>query len=132
LSISDTETQATDFDRWLAAEFARSGAFTALVVLVSIGAGHAVPLCSTYFHVTGIEADWPEMVLLFAGAGREWNAAGFFPMAVAGGGALDNPTARLCLQKLEASLDADPAELYEGHFFDTGGKQLEIGETPPQ
>jgi hypothetical protein len=37
LSISDPTAGKTDFDHWIADEFARTGAFTALAVLVEIG-----------------------------------------------------------------------------------------------
>ena len=61
MSISEPDKQATDFDRWLDAEFARSGVFTSLVVLVSITGTNSFPLCSTYFNVIGDETDWSEI-----------------------------------------------------------------------
>ena len=51
----------TDFDEWIAAEFAERGAFTALVILVEIDETKVTPLSSTYFNVIGDEVDWSEI-----------------------------------------------------------------------
>ena len=68
-------------------EFARRGAFTALVVLVEIGERSVTPLASTYLNVIGLEVDWPEIVALFAGAGVKWGGASFYPATAPEGGA---------------------------------------------
>src|SRR5262245_27225865 len=131
LSTSDARERATDFDRWIAAEFAESGAFTAFVLLVEIAGTRVTPLCSTYFNVIGDEIDWGEITVLFAGAGAEWDGASFFPVTAAGGGPIDNPTARLKLRELEARLDDDRLVLNEGNFFDKWGRRLRIDEAEP-
>jgi hypothetical protein len=128
LSTSEPIDTANDFERWLAGEFARSGAFTALVVLVDIHETRVVPLCSTYFNVIGDEVAWNDIVVLCAGAGREWDGAAFFPVVAAGGGPLDNPAARLRLRALETRLDHDLLVLNEGFFFDKWGRRMKIEE----
>lgn len=128
MSTSENDKQPTDFDRWLAGEFASSGAFTALAVLVEIGETNVVPLCSTYFNVIGDEIDWAEITVLFAGAGRAWDGASFYPLTAPDGGPLDNPNARLRLRELEARLDDNPLVLNEGNFFDKWGRRLKIEE----
>jgi len=132
LSISDADRQPTDFDRWLADEFARTGVFTCLAVLVSIAATTVQPLCSTYFNVIGTETDWNEIVILFAGSGHDWDGASFFPLTAHDGGPVNNPTARARLRELEARLDRNPLVLNEGHFFDKWGRRLKIEETELQ
>jgi hypothetical protein len=132
LSTSEPGAQATDFDRWLAEEFAATGAFTALVVLVKIAETQVLPLCSTYLNVIGTETDWNEIVILFAGSGRDWDGASFFPVTAAHGGPLDNPTARLKLRELEARIDQSPLALNAGHFFDKWGRRLKVEETELQ
>jgi hypothetical protein len=127
LSISE-DRHKTDFDRWLGDEFARTGAFTALAVLVEIDGTKVTPLCSTYFNVIGDEIDWSEITVLFAGAGRDWGGASFFPIVASDGGPLDNPNARLRLRELEARLDDDRLVLNEGNFFDKWGRRLKIEE----
>ena len=132
MSTTEPELPATDFDRWLADEFAATGAFTALVILVSITEIKVLPLCSTYLNVIGTETDWGEIVLLFAGSGQQWDGASFFPVTAQHGGPLDNPTARLRLRELESRLDANPLVLNEGNFFDKWGRRLKVEETELQ
>jgi hypothetical protein len=131
VSISEHASAANDFERWLAQEFAQSGAFTALVVLVEIRETQVTPLCSTYFNVIGDEVEWSEIVVMFAGAGREWHGAAFFPTTAPDGGPLDNPTARLRLRELEGRLDDDRLVLNQGHFFDQWGRRMQIEEVAP-
>jgi hypothetical protein len=121
--LSTSDIDGTDFDRWIAEEFARSGQFTALVILVAIGDTMVTPLCSTYFSVIGTEIDWSEITVLFAGSGQDWGGASFFQMPL-----LDNPTARIRLRELEARLDQDRLVLNEGQFFDKWGRRLKIEE----
>ena len=132
MSTSEADPPATEFDRWLAQEFAQTGAFTALVVLVSIGETKVLPLCSTYLNVIGTETDWNEIVVLFAGSGQNWDGASFFPVTDTHGGPLDNPAARLRLRELEARIDQSPLVLNEGHFFDKWGRRLKVEETELQ
>lgn len=132
MSTSEPKKHPTDFDRWLAAEFVETGAFTALAVLVQITENKVVPLCSTYFNVIGDETDWAEITVLFAGAGQEWDGASFFPHTGSHDGPLDNPNARLRLHELEARLDENPLVLNEGQFFDKWGRRLKVEEVEIQ
>lgn len=128
MSISEKDVPAGNFDRWIVAEFAKSGPFTAFAVLVEIAGSTVAPLCSTYFNVIGDEVDWGKITVLLAGAGRQWDGAAFFPQRAAGGGPLDNRNARLRLRKLEERLDDDCLVLNEGHFFDKWGRRMKIEE----
>jgi hypothetical protein len=132
LSTSETGKPPTDFDRWLTDAFAKNGPFTVLAVLVEIGESKVAPLCSTYFNVIGNETDWAEITILFAGAGREWDGASFYPVTGSDGGPLDNPNARLRLRELESRLDGDPLVLNEGNFFDKWGRRLKVEEVSLQ
>jgi hypothetical protein len=123
-----TSEHSTHFDQWIAAEFASTGPFTALAVLVEIGDSQVSPLCSTYFNVIGDELDWGEITILFAGAGHQWDGAAFFPYASPDGGPLDNPDARLQLRQLEERLDENRLVLNEGHFFDRWGRRMKVDE----
>ena len=55
MSISEREVPAGDFGRWISADFAKSGPFTALAVL---SCSKGAPPCFTYFNVIGDEVDW--------------------------------------------------------------------------
>lgn len=122
MSTSD----GTDFDGWLAEMVRTHGRFTVLVILVAICESRIEPLCSTYFHVVGDEVDWEDIKVMFAGSGHNWDGASFFPTKAAGGGPIDNPTARLRLAEVEAKVTEDRMVLNEGHFFDTLGRRIEI------
>ncbi len=128
LPLGCNQRRKTDFDVWLADEFACTGEFTAFAVLVEITETQVQPLCSTYFNVIGNETNWGEMTILFAGAGRTWDGASFFPVTSPHGGGLDNPTARLRLRELESRIDGNPLVLNEGHFFDKWGRRLKVEE----
>jgi hypothetical protein len=128
LSISSKDALPTHFDQWIAAEFEKTGPFTAMAVLVEIAESQVNPLCSTYFNVIGNEVDWGTITILFAGAGRPWDGAAFFPYASPDGGPLDNPNARLQLRDLEERLDDDRLVLNEGHFFDKWGRRMKVNE----
>ncbi len=119
-------SERTDFDDWLADMVRQHGEFTALVILTEIGERSVAPLCSTYVHVIGGEVDWEEIKIMFAGSGRDWQGAAFFPTKARNGGPIDNPTARLRLAELEAKVTADRMVLNDGHFFDTLGRRIKI------
>ena len=127
MSISSPAATDTDFDRWIATAFAESGSFTAFAILVEISGPRVDPLCSTWFNVIGDEIDWGGITRLFAGAGREWDAAAFFPQFT-GDGPLETATARTRLRLLEQHLDDDRLVLNEGHFFDKWGRRMKIEE----
>jgi hypothetical protein len=122
LSISER----TEFDEWLADMVSRHGQFTVLVILTEIGERRVVPLCSTYLHVIGDEVDWEDIKVMFAGSGRSWGGAAFFPTKGRDGGPIDNPTARVRLAELEAKVTEDRMTLNEGHFFDVEGRKIRI------
>jgi hypothetical protein len=132
VSTSDQMREATDFDSWLTAEFAKNGAFTTLVILVDIAETQVTPLCSTYFHVIGDDVGWDDIVVMFAGSGADWDGAAFFAVSSPESELLDNPTARLRLRDLEARFDQDRLVLNEGAFFDNLGQRLKIEEVTAQ
>ena len=118
----------TDFDHWLVEQFAETGAFTTLVILVDIDASRVTPLRSTHFNVIGTETSWAELSTLFMETGNDWDGVSFFPQAAVDGELLDEQTAQLKLRELETRLDEDRLVLNEGHFFDKWGRRLKIEE----
>ena len=64
---------AADFDRWLETQFAASGPFTALIILVKIEDTTLWPLGSSYATVIGSELRWTGMRRLLDSRG-EWTA----------------------------------------------------------
>lgn len=119
-----------EFEAWVASAFAEAGAFTALIVLVRIGETVVTPLCSTYVNVIGDAVAWGDLVVMFAGAGQEWDGAAFFPRRDPQGQPLSNPATRILLRELEARLDDDRLVLNEGEFFDRWGRRMRVDEVP--
>lgn len=132
MSTSEPGAGASDFDGWIVEEFATTGAFTALVVLVEIGGQTVTPVTSTYFNVIGDEVAWREIAALFAGSGVAWDGASFFPHVAPAGGPLDNDSARSRLRALEARIKAERLTLNEGFFFDRHGRRMMVEEVPVQ
>ena len=123
---ADINGGRTEFDDWLTDMVRQHGKFTTLVILTEIGERRVAPLCSTFLHVMGDEVDWQEIKALFAGSGKLWDGAAFFPTKANSGGPIDNPTARLRLAELEAKIREDRRVLNDGHFFDSCGRRIEI------
>ena len=132
MSRSEAVDSSGDFRSWLTREFAQTGAFTALVVLVEIAGTRVTPACSTFFNVIGDEVEWRDIVDMFHGSGRQWDGAAFFPADAPDGGPLDNASARRGLRDLEARLADDRLVLNEGHFFDKWGRRMKIEEVTTQ
>lgn len=120
----------TEFDLWLQETFEREGAFTALVFLVRIADMKVDPLASTFMNFIGDEARWPEIVTLFAGSGKSWDGAVFFPV-LDSGGILLNAEARARLRALEEKVRADRLTINSGAFFDAWGRRMKVEEVLP-
>lgn len=116
------------FDDWIGREFRKTGGFTALVILLSIGELSITPLRSTHFHVIGDNLDWTQMAALFSGAGPAWDGALFATMADKRGGPIADAVARQELQALAERLKENRLILNENHFFDRWGRRLRIDE----
>jgi hypothetical protein len=121
----------TDFDRWLSAQFAETGTFTALIVLLHIGEPQVTPVCSSYVNVIGDEIDWDEMTVLLQGSGIGWDAVAFFVEMADGGGALTSVEANRRLKDLTRAIEADRLQLNRGQLFDRLGRRLRVEEMVP-
>jgi len=118
----------TDFERWLAAQFAETGSFTALIILVRITGDEIVLLKSSYAHLIGNEMTWMEMRMLLDSARTPWDGVAFFVGLARAGGPLPDQTAARTLKEVEADVKADPLALNRGRFFDREGRHLRIDE----
>lgn len=128
---SDAMREPPTFDAWVRAEFARdSGGFTALVVLVGIGASSVTPLRATWIPVVGADLDWKGLSARFNAGGSDWDGACVAARRGAGGGPLGEPAARAALEALGAALIADRHVLNREHFFDRYGSRIKVEEVP--
>jgi hypothetical protein len=119
---------ATDFDRWLAAQFAETGAFTIFIVLVRIADEQVVPLKSSYAHMVGDDLGWTQMHDLLERAGTSWNGAAFFVGLAHDGGPLPDDAAARMLKRVEAEVKGDALALNRGLLVDREGRHLHIDE----
>ena len=117
-----------DFERWLSAQFADTGPFTAFIVLVRIVNDEVVPLKSSYAHLIGDDMAWREMRGLLDRAGAAWEGVAFFVGLGHAGGPLPDLVAARKLREVEADVKADPLALNRGLFFDREGRHLRIDE----
>ena len=119
----------TDFEQWLAAQFADTGAFTIFIVLVRIASDAVVPVKSSYAHLIGDEMPWPGMRGLLDSARTPWDGVAFFVGLGHEGGPLPDTMAAAKLKQVEADVKADPLAFNRGMFFDREGRHLRIDET---
>lgn len=116
-----------DFDRWFEAQFAASGPFTALIILVRIDSTTIWPLGSSYATVIGNEMRWADMRRLLDGSELPWSGAAIFPVLSAAGGPLSDAEARRRLAEVQERVIADHAAIDEGGvFFDRLGRMIRL------
>ena len=118
----------TDFEQWLAAQFADTGAFTAFIVLVRIRDDEVIPVKSSYAHMIGDDMPWPGMCALLDGARTAWDGVAFFVGLGHDGGPLPDAAAAAKLKDVEADVKSDPLALNRGLFFDREGRHLRVDQ----
>ncbi len=116
----------SDFEHWLVAQFAETGAFTAFIVLLRISGSQVVPVRSSYAHLVGDDMPWHEMYRLLESARAPWDGVAFFVGLGHDGGPLPDSLATHKLKQVEADVKADPLALNRGLFFDREGRHLRV------
>ncbi len=118
----------TDFEQWLAAQFADTGPFTVFIVLVQISGEAVSAVKSSYAQLIGDDMPWAEMRALLDGARTHWDGVAFFVGLGHAGGPLSDAAAKAKLKEVEADVLADPLALNRGLFFDREGRNLRVDE----
>src|SRR5258708_19869909 len=90
---SSSSRMKADFEQWLTAQFADTGPFTVLIVLVRIAGEEVVALKSSYAHLIGDDMAWSEMRALLDRARAPWDGAAFFVGLGHAGGPLPHEVA---------------------------------------
>jgi hypothetical protein len=119
----------SDFEQWLTAQFADTGAFTAFIVLVRVAGDDVSLLKSSYAHLIGDDMPWRDMQRLLDGSGVRWDGVAFFVGLAHGGGPMNDSEAAAKLKQVEADVKADPLHFNRGMFFDRRGRHMRIDET---
>lgn len=122
---------AADFERWIETQFAASGPFTAVIILVEIENTTIRPLGSSYATVIGSELRWADMRRLLDGSNLPWNGVAIFPTFSEAGGPLTDEGARQRLAEAQKRVIADHAAINEGFFFDRFGRMMRLEEVAP-
>lgn len=121
------------FDVWVREEFARSGAFTALIVLLAIEEHTVRPLRSSHVHLIGADVSWADMAALFDKSGPGWDGALFSIRTDGeGGGPISDAAAQIALKDHVQEIVEDRSRLNIGHFFDRKGRRLRVDEVATQ
>jgi hypothetical protein len=118
----------TDFEHWLTAQFADTGAFTAFIVLVRIAGDEVIPVKSSYAHMIGDDMPWPGMCALLDSARVPWQGVAFFVGLGHDGGPLSDAVAAAKLKDVEADVKSDVLALNRGMFFDREGRHLRVDQ----
>jgi len=118
----------TDFEQWLAAQFADTGPFTVFIVLVRITDRDAKAVKSSYAQMIGDEMEWAEMLALLDSARTPWDGVAFFVGLSHDGGPLPDTLAKSKLKEVAAAVLADPLALNRGRFFDREGRHMQVDE----
>ena len=116
----------SDFEHWLVAQFAETGAFTAFIVLLRTSGSQVIPIRSSYAHLIGDDMPWHEMRRLLESARVPWDGVAFFVGLGHDGGPLPDSLAAQTLKQVEADVKADPLALNRGLFFDREGRHLRV------
>jgi hypothetical protein len=116
---------AVDFEIWIKNQFAATGAFSAMIVLLNIDGDRLEPLKSTYVNVIGDELTWRDMKGLLGQARVAWSGVAFF-VAQSDGQPLPDGTAKAELRIIEQRVREDRMALNDGFFFDTDGRMLRV------
>lgn len=121
-----SNSEETDFDRWLAARYGESDGFTALMLLVAIGNAGVRMLSCAYLHVIGTETPWAEMRALVDQSKHRWDGLALFAESAPGGGPLVDVVAAARLQERINEVTANRMALNEAGFFDRHGRAIRI------
>lgn len=127
------ESRPLSFDLWVRDEFARTGSFTALIVLVVIDEDTVRPLRFSHVHLIGDEVVWQDMAALFDKAGPEWEGVLFSVRTDDDiGGPITDAAALIALKDYVQEIIEDRILLNSGHFFDRKGRRLRVDEVATQ
>ncbi len=115
----------SDFERWLQARYAATDGFTALILLVTIGARVEMTACA-YLHVIGAEVSWTEMRKLIDQNRKRWDGVAIFAESDRDGGPVIDLLAQSRLQERINEVTADRMVLNKAGFFDPQGRSIRI------
>lgn len=114
------------FEGWIAARFAETRGFTALILLLSIKPDKLEPISCSYVHVVGDEVRWRDMKAMLDQSRRKWDGVAVFAESPPGGGPLIEIAAKARLQERIDDVTVNRMVLNTAGFFDTRGRAIRI------
>jgi hypothetical protein len=121
-----SSSKGAEFERWIVQQYATTGGFTALILLLALG-GNKVDLIScSYVHVIGNEVGWKDMKTMLDASRRKWDAFAVFPESQPAGGPLIDLVAKARLQERIDEVTLNRMVLNDAGFFDTHGRHIRI------
>lgn len=121
-----SSSKGTEFESWIVEQYAATGGFTALILLLTLSGDKVSMISCSYVHVIGDEVRWRDMKSMLDASRRKWDAFVVFPESPPGGGPLIDVVAKARLQERIDEVTINRMILNDAGFFDTRGRHIRI------
>jgi len=121
-----SNSKGAEFESWIVEQYAATGGFTALILLLTLGGDKVNMISCSYVHVIGDEVRWRDMKSMLDASRRKWDAFVVFPESPPGGGPLIDVVAKARLQERIDEVTVNRMILNDAGFFDTRGRHIRI------
>jgi hypothetical protein len=121
-----SNSKGAEFESWIVEQYAATGGFTALILLLTLGGDKVSMISCSYVHVIGDEVRWRDMKSMLDASRRKWGAFVVFAESPPGGGPLIDVVAKARLQERIDEVTVNRMILNDAGFFDTRGRHIRI------
>ena len=121
-----SNSKGAEFESWIVEQYAATGGFTALILLLTLGGDKVSMISCSYVHVIGDEVRWRDMKSMLDASRRKWDAFVVFAESPPGGGPLIDVVAKARLQERIDEVTVNRMILNDAGFFDTRGRHIRI------
>jgi hypothetical protein len=121
-----SNSKGAEFESWIVEQYAATGGFTALILLLALGGDKVSMISCSYVHVIGDEVRWRDMKSMLDASRRKWDAFVVFAESPPGGGPLIDVVAKARLQERIDEVTVNRMILNDAGFFDTRGRHIRI------
>ena len=121
-----SSSKGAEFESWIVEQYAATGGFTALILLLTLAGDKVSMISCSYVHVIGDEVRWRDMKSMLDASRRKWDAFVVFPESPPGGGPLIDVVAKARLQERIDEVTVNRMILNDAGFFDTRGRHIRI------
>lgn len=121
-----SNSKGAEFESWIVEQYAATGGFTALILLLTLGGDKVSMISCSYVHVIGDEVRWRDMKSMLDASRRKWDAFVVFAESPPGGGPLIDVVAKARLQERIDEVTVNRMILNDAGFFDRRGRHIRI------